>query len=115
MTYICDKAMAKTKPVPDACCSMDIDGADQDRLITMLKALGNPIRFEIMKFLVTHPGSITGEIVDFLPIAQATTSQHLKVLRDAGLITGTIEGPAVNYRLTEEAARWFRSMVTRCF
>jgi len=53
--------------------------------------------------------------VDSLPIAQATTSQHLKVLRDAGLITGTIEGPAVNYRLNEEAARWFRSVIVRCF
>ncbi|MGA2614439.1 MAG: metalloregulator ArsR/SmtB family transcription factor [Spirochaetia bacterium] len=107
--------MAKTKAVPDACCSLDTAGADQDRLIAMFKALSNPIRFEIMKLLVTHPGSITGEIVDSLPIAQATTSQHLKALRDAGLITGTIEGPAVNYRLNEEAARWFRSVIVRCF
>jgi len=107
--------MPKTKPAPDACCSLDIDGEDQNRLIAMFKALGNPIRFEIMKFLVTHPGSITGEIVEYLPIAQATTSQHLKVLRDAGLITGTTEGPAVNYRLNEQAARWFRAAIVRCF
>lgn len=77
----------------------------------MFKALGNPVRFEIMKFLVTHPGSITGEIVDYLPIAQATTSQHLAVLRDAGWIEGVVEDPAVNYQLNPEAVRWFRSMI----
>ena len=66
----------------------------------MLKAAGNPIRFEILKFLVTHPGCITGAIVDHLPIAQATVSQHLKVLRDAGWIEGEIAGPAVCYTLS---------------
>ncbi len=85
------------------------------RLGKMLKALGNPVRFEIMKFLVTHPGSITGDIVDFLPIAQPTTSQHLAVLREAGLIEGIVEGHAVNYHLNEEAVRWFRTIINHNF
>ena len=106
-----------TKPqtIPNACCTLNISGVDQDRLLAMFKALGNPVRFEIMKFLVTHPGSITGDIVDFLPIAQSTTSQHLAVLRAAGWIEGNVEGPAVNYRLNEEAVRWFRSMINLNF
>ncbi len=103
--------MATNKFIPKACCTLNISGVDQDRLVAMFKALGNPVRFEIMKFLVTHPGSITGDIVDFLPVAQATTSQHLKVLRDAGWIEGVIEGPAVNYHLNEETIQWFRSIV----
>jgi ArsR family transcriptional regulator len=53
--------------------------------------------------------------VDYLPIAQATTSQHLAVLRDAGLIEGVIEGPAVNYHLCEETIKWFRSIIKNCF
>lgn len=81
----------------------------------MFKALGNPVRFEIMKFLVTHPGSITGDIVDYLPIAQATTSQHLAVLREAGWIEGVVEGPAVNYRVNEVNVRWFRSVINLNF
>ena len=101
--------------IPEACCTLDIFGADQKRLIAMFKALGNPVRFEIMKFLVTHPGSITGEIVEYLPVAQATTSQHLAVLREAGWIEGVIEGPAVNYHLNAEAVQWFRSMVNTNF
>jgi ArsR family transcriptional regulator len=101
--------------IPEACCTLNISGSDEKRLLAMFKALGNPVRFEIMKFLVTHPGSITGDIVDYLPIAQATTSQHLAVLREAGWVEGVVEGPAVNYHLNEEAVRWFRSMINLNF
>jgi ArsR family transcriptional regulator len=101
--------------IPAACCTLDISGAEQDQLVTMFKALGNPHRFEIIKFLVTHPGCITGDIVHFLPIAQATVSQHLKVLRDAGWITGVIEGPATCYSLNEENIAWFRNTVGEIF
>ena len=97
------------------CCTLDISGEEQERLVTMFKALGNPTRFEIMKYLVTHPGCITGDIVEMLPIAQATVSQHLKVLREAGWITGTTEGPATNYCLTEDNIAWFREKVGRIF
>jgi len=100
---------------PPACCSLDISGAEQERLVAMFKALGNPIRFEIMKYLVTHPGCITGDIVEFLPIAQATVSQHLKVLREAGWISGVVEGPATCYWLNEENITWFKSKVGEIF
>jgi ArsR family transcriptional regulator len=101
--------------IPEACCTLDISGAEQERLITMFRALGNPHRFEVMKFLVTHPGCITGDIVNFLPIAQATVSQHLKVLREAGWISGTTEGPAVSYCLDEDNIAWFRDRVAEIF
>lgn len=100
---------------PEACCTLDISGAAQDRLVAMFKAIGNPLRFEIMKFLVTHPGCITGDIVDHLPIAQATVSQHLKVLRHAGWIEGTVSGPATSYCLHEENISWFRREVGTIF
>jgi predicted transcriptional regulator len=101
--------------IPAACCTLDITGDEQERLIQMFKAIGNPARFEILKFLVTHPGCITGDIVEYLPIAQATVSQHLKVLRDAGLIQGTIHGPAVNYCLNEKNIAWFRAKIGEIF
>jgi ArsR family transcriptional regulator len=105
----------KTPTIPLACCTLDISGTEQDQLIQMFKAIGNPIRFEIMKFLVTHPGCITGDIVEFLPIAQATVSQHLKVLREAGWISGVVEGPATSYCLNEDQIIWFRSKVGEIF
>jgi len=99
----------------EACCTLDISGVEQDRLVAMFKALGNPSRFEIMKYLVTHPGCFTGDIVQFLPLAQATVSQHLKVLRDAGWIIGTMEGPATSYCLDEDNVAWFRGKVGEIF
>ena len=105
----------KKAVIPPACCTLNVAGKEQEQLVSMLKALGNPIRFEIIKFLVTHPGCITGDIVDYLPIAQATVSQHLKVLKDAGWISGIIEGTATCYQLDTKNIGWFRSVVTDIF
>jgi ArsR family transcriptional regulator len=108
--------MAPTQTdIPPACCTLDIAGVRQEKLVNMFKAIGNPIRFEIIKFLVTHPGCITGDIVSHLPIAQATVSQHLKVLKDAGWISGIIEGTATCYHLDEKNIAWFRSLVGEIF
>ena len=101
--------------VPEACCSLAISEPDQERLMSMMKAISNPLRFEVLKFLVAHPGCMTGDIVEHLPIAQATVSQHLKVLRDAGWIVGTIEGPARCYCLNAEAVTWFRERIAAIF
>ena len=97
------------------CCTIDLKGADQKRFVAMLKAAGNPTRFEVLKFLVTHHGCITGEIVDHLPIAQSTVSQHLAVLKSAGWIVGEVEGPATCYQLSGESIAWFRETVLRIF
>ena len=104
-----------TQIIPEVCCTLDISGAEQEKLVTMFKAVGNPIRFEIMKFLVNQPSCITGDIVEYLPIAQATVSQHLKVLRQAGWIEGTVEGAATSYCLHEENIAWFRQRVIDIF
>lgn len=115
------EGLAKISPVQDltsppaACCTLDISGAEQERLVRMFKALGNPTRFEVMKYLVTHPGCITGDFVEFLPLAQATVSQHLKVLRQAGWINGEIEGPATCYYLHDANIAWFRQKVGEIF
>lgn len=86
---------------------------EQKRLATMLKALGNPIRFQIVEFLAQKKVCITANIVDATPLAQSTVSQHLKVLRDAGLIRGEIEGPATSYCLDAENIRWLKEQLRR--
>lgn len=58
------------------------------QLVATLAALGNPARFRILEILAQHPQSIVADIVDRLPIAQATVSQHLQVLREAGIVYG---------------------------
>jgi ArsR family transcriptional regulator len=88
---------------------------DEHRLSEMMKALGHPARMQIIRYLTDHPQCITGDIVDVLPLAQATVSQHLKVLRDADLICGTIEGTATCYCLNHESVAWFKSQVGDLF
>jgi ArsR family transcriptional regulator len=85
--------------------------ADKKRLARMLKALGNPIRFQIVEFLASNQTCITNDIVRFLPLAQSTVSQHLKVLREAGLIRGEIEGPATCYCLDAEGIQWLKDQI----
>jgi DNA-binding transcriptional ArsR family regulator len=87
----------------------------QKRILLMMKAIANETRFEIVRYLLTNPSCITGNIVDLLPIAQATVSQHLKILRDAGWITGSEEGTAVSYCADKESIRWFTETVGTLF
>jgi ArsR family transcriptional regulator len=84
---------------------------EKQRLAKMLKALGNPVRFQIVEFLAEHQMCITNEIVKNTPLAQSTVSQHLKVLREAGLIQGEIEGPATCYCLNPEGFRWLKEEI----
>lgn len=85
--------------------------SDELRLAQMLRALGNPVRFRIIQHLSERKVCITGDIVEFTTLAQSTVSQHLKVLREAGLITGEIEGPATCYCLDEAGIRWLKDQV----
>ncbi len=85
----------------------------QERLSRMLKALGNPIRFQIMETLAECESCITQDIVDKTPLAQSTISQHLKVLREAGLIHGEIEGPATCYCINPDGVRWLKEQIDR--
>jgi ArsR family transcriptional regulator len=61
-------------------------------LALLAKALGHPARVHILRLLLARDACYCGELVDELPLAQATVSQHLKVLKNAGLVTGEIEG-----------------------
>ena len=85
--------------------------AEKQRLARMLKALGNPVRFQIVEFLAANTMCITNDIVRNTPLAQSTVSQHLKVLREAGLIHGEIEGPATCYCLDPEGFRWLNEQI----
>src|SRR6266853_1772963 len=71
------------------------------------KALGHPARISILKLLAKKQACICGDIVDELPLSQSTVSQHLKELKDAGLIKGDIDGPSVCYCIDEK--NWVRA------
>jgi DNA-binding transcriptional ArsR family regulator len=74
----------------------------QNELAAFGKALGHPARIAILQYLVQARSCMCGDIVDELPLSQSTVSQHLKELRQAGLIKGEIEGPSVCYCIDEK-------------
>jgi predicted transcriptional regulator len=70
---------------------------EQNELAVMLKAIAHPARIAILQHIINANACICGDLVDELGLAQATISQHLKELKNAGLIKGTIEGVSVCY------------------
>ena len=75
---------------------------DQERLARFAKAMGHPARIAILDFLARQESCFFGDIHEVLPISKATVSQHLKELKDAGLIQGEIETPKVRYCINRE-------------
>ncbi len=96
---------------PDQCCDQPADCANppaqrpapspldeqETELADLAKAIAHPARVRILKLLVERNSCVCGDIVDELPLSQSTVSQHLKQLKDAGLIQGEIDGPRVCY------------------
>lgn len=104
----------------EACCppedqSVDlrpIEGAEADEELAVLtKALGHPARVKILRLLARKNACICGDIVDDLDLAQSTVSQHLKVLKDAGLIRGDVDGPRVCYCIEPRTLRRLKALV----
>ncbi len=104
----CAPAPAR-RELPD---TRPVEGADADEeLATLAKALGHPARIQIVRLLVRREACICGDIVEELPLAQSTVSQHLKVLKEAGLIRGDIDGPRVCYCVEPRAMRRLKALV----
>ncbi|MEJ7610988.1 MAG: metalloregulator ArsR/SmtB family transcription factor [Ferruginibacter sp.] len=84
----------------------------QNHLAVLAKALGHPARIAIMDYLLKADACICGDIVNELPLAQPTVSQHLKELKNAGLIKGNTEGNSICYCINEKAFQQLQSWFT---
>lgn len=87
----------------------------EQQVAEMAKALAHPARIMILKILAAGDGCVCGDIVDELPLAQSTVSQHLKQLKEAGLITGEIDGPKSCYGLNIAAMHNFKANIDTIF
>jgi ArsR family transcriptional regulator, arsenate/arsenite/antimonite-responsive transcriptional repressor len=81
----------------------------QNELATLFKALSHPARVAIIEYLLTVDTCICGDIVNELPLAQPTVSQHLAALKNANIISGSIEGTAICYCLNTETLSRFEN------
>lgn len=85
------------------------DPADGE-LAELAKALGHPARVKILRLLARRGQCVCGTIVKELPLAQSTVSQHLKILKEAGLVRGEVDGPRVCYCLSSRALRRLKAL-----
>jgi ArsR family transcriptional regulator, arsenate/arsenite/antimonite-responsive transcriptional repressor len=108
---------------PDTCCPAPnaepdlrpVEGKEADEeLAALSKAIAHPARVQIIRILVRKNACVCGELVDELPLAlaQSTVSQHLKVLKEAGLIRGEVDGPRVCYCIEPRALRRLKALVS---
>lgn len=88
---------------------------EQNRLAILAKAIGHPARVAILEYLLQHQVCICNDLVDELPLSQSTISQHLKELKQAGLIKGEIDGPKMCYCIDEKVWQEIREMMTKLF
>ncbi|NJM26332.1 MAG: winged helix-turn-helix transcriptional regulator [Bacteroidia bacterium] len=84
-------------------------------LAAVAKALAHPARIAIVQYLATARSCVCGDIVDEMPLSQSTVSQHLKELKQAGLVKGDIDGPKVCYCIDEKAWRHAQQLLHRLF
>ncbi|MEM9920987.1 MAG: metalloregulator ArsR/SmtB family transcription factor [Bacteroidota bacterium] len=87
----------------------------QNRIAALAKAIGHPARIAILQYLIGHNGCVCGEIVDALPLSQSTISQHLKALKEAGLIQGNISGVRTCYCINEDVWKEAKVMLQSVF
>ncbi len=93
----------------------DFFTVEENHIAKMLKALGHPARIAIIEYLMKVNTCISGDIVNELPLAQPTISQHLKELKSAGLIKGTVEGTAICYCIDSEGIEFIKKYFERIF
>ncbi len=86
-----------------------------ERLAEILKALAHPARLRILSLLAKRGTCICGDLVEAMPLSQATVSQHLKVLKEAGLIRGTIDGPRSCYGIDQDEIGAVRDHIVALF
>ena len=87
----------------------------QNRMAAMMKALGHPARIAIIQQLLRSQACICGDLVDELGLAQATISQHLKELKNVGLIKGTISGTSICYCIDGKVWNQYRQVLESFF
>ena len=92
---------------PEVCCS---ENSDHD-LATLARGLGHPLRVTIFRKLLDQGECLCGDLVASLPRAQSTVSQHLKILKETGWVSGEIDGPRVCYCANRKALERFQELL----
>lgn len=102
------------KKTHSACDSTPVKlqaNATADELAKLAWAIAHPARVQIVRFLIGRESCMCGEIVNQLPLAQSTVSQHLKILKESGLIQGEVDGPKVCYCINPKRLDQLKALI----
>lgn len=108
--------MATRSPKQNSCDATSAvlpNDASAERLSSLAWAVAHPARVRIVRLLLSRQSCMCGEIVDELPLAQSTVSQHLKILKESGLIQGEIDGPKVCYCVNPEKLKELKDLIVK--
>ena len=97
--------------MPDPTIAAPSPPIEAERIASIARALAHPARVRIIAFLLSRPGCIGGEIVDQVGLAQSTVSEHLRILKGAGVVQGTIEYPRICYSLDPSALAPLQALI----
>lgn len=106
--------MAKTDS-PECCLPADVPaltGNGGDDLAILSKAMGHPARVLIMKILVENGTCLSGSLADQIDLAPSTVSEHLRLLKEAGLVQGTIDGPRRCYCVNQDTLAYWKRLAS---
>jgi ArsR family transcriptional regulator len=91
---------------------LEVVSSDHDDALAKLAwAIAHPARVRLLKILLTKSACVCGELVDAMPLSQSTVSQHLKILKEAGLVQGEIDGPKVCYCVNKQGLDRLKELV----
>lgn len=99
----------KCEPITSASCA--VTRQQEERLAALAWGLAHPLRVRILQLLTKRETCVCGEIVEELPVAQSTVSQHLKILKEAGLVHGEIDGPRVCYYINPASLSELKELI----
>lgn len=109
--------MVRAKAESQKCCTTSEhlalpDVAWAEELAKLSWALAHPARVRIVRLLLSRTACMCGEIVEEMPLAQSTVSQHLKILKESGLVQGEIDGPRVCYCINQDALENLKKLIS---
>lgn len=103
---------------PKRCCDLETATGDSpsasvnvEEVAKLAWAIAHPARVRILTILLARKSCVCGELVDVMPLAQSTVSQHLKILKEAGLVQGEVDGPKVCYCVNQSAFARLKDLV----
>ena len=91
-------------------CTLPADKS-AEQMAGLAWAIAHPARVRIVRLLISRNACVCGEIVDEMPLAQSTVSQHLKILKESGLVQGEVDGPKVCYCINPEKLAMLKALV----